>query len=207
MRVPILSNPTIGERAAELLRDHGIEAELPVDIELLVERDNIDIVPLPSLRVRGVDGFLSQDRKTIYVDADVQRNIATRYRFTLAHELGHSVLHGEIIDEHLSAVGDKPQMFWELLSEEEYSHAERQANVFAAAILMPAHHLEDRFRAVSELLAGSNKTFDELDPFAKMKVLRAMSSDFVVSPDALRIRLIREGLVSDFDNPEKEWRG
>ncbi|MBV6491458.1 MAG: ImmA/IrrE family metallo-endopeptidase [Fimbriimonadaceae bacterium] len=207
MRVPILSNPTIGEIAARLLQEHGLEATLPVDVEVLIERDlKLDIVPLPGFGVRGIDGLLSQDRTTIYVDESIQRNVATRYRFTLAHELGHSVLHSDLIESHLQETGDKPLMLWETLSEDEYRHAERQANVFAANLLMPALHLEAQFQAVSERLATAGKTFDVLDSFAKMKVLRAMSSIFVVSPDALRIRLIREGLISDFENPEKDPR-
>jgi Zn-dependent peptidase ImmA (M78 family) len=204
MRVPILSNAAISERATSLLKTHGYERELPVDVELLAERElKLDITPIPGFRQKGIDGLLSQDLTTIYVDENVQRNVATRYRFTLAHEIGHLVLHGDVIKEHLSKASDGFLMLWETLNQEEYAHAERQANVFAAALLMPVHHLQARFVSATERLANVNLSFDYLESYAKMKVVRAICSEFGVSPESLRIRLVREGLIADFENPEK----
>jgi Zn-dependent peptidase ImmA (M78 family) len=204
MRIPILSNAAVIERAKSLLTQHGYEKELPVDVELLAERElGLDITPIPGFRQRGIDGLLAQDLATIYVDENVQRNVVTRYRFTLAHEIGHLVLHGDVIRQHFLGAENEFLMLWETLSEEEYDHAERQANVFAAALLMPSNLLQSQFENAAANLARVGLTFDSLESHSKLKLVRALSSEFAVSPDSLRIRLVREGLISDFESSDR----
>ena len=64
-------------------------------IEEIVEFDfRINIVPVLGLqREFEVEGFTSGDLKNIYVDEYTYTDRITRYRFTLAHEMGHIVLH------------------------------------------------------------------------------------------------------------------
>lgn len=58
---------------------------------------NIDIIPLPGLHQSlEVDGFTQSDLSSIYVDEFVYKSRPGRYRFTLAHEVGHIVLHNDI---------------------------------------------------------------------------------------------------------------
>ncbi len=84
----------IEQHAIDFLQAHDPDGTLPVPIELIVERMGIDIVPVPGLK-RGYDleGFTSCDRQAIYVDEQEPFNYETRYRFTLAHEVGHVILH------------------------------------------------------------------------------------------------------------------
>lgn len=203
--ISYLSETAIRQAAEDLLAEHRMLDQMPVNVELLVEqRLEIEIVPIPGFQVQfGLEGMLSQDLTRISVDERVMENVAPRYRFTLAHELGHYVLHGDAIRTHLKNPGDEPLMLWETLNSTEYKRAEWQANTFASSILMPASHLQDVFSEIEARLATVDKTFEDLDDLSKMKALRSKVDLFGVSADALRIRLIRENLIESFENPEK----
>lgn len=93
----------------------------PVPVELLVKNMG---VRLHRVIRPGWDGALKIENGEahIWVDGGVA---ATRQRFTIAHELGHLVLHDgdTMFRERITLVGVSPQ--------------EREANQFAAELLMP----------------------------------------------------------------------
>lgn len=202
--IRFLTESSIIQSAELLLKEQKMLSTLPIDVEGLVERKlGIEIVPISGFQsLYGVDGMLSQDLTRISVDERVMVNVAPRYRFTLAHEVGHYYLHGDAIREHLDNPGDAELMLWEVLGDEDYKRAEFQANCFASALLMPTSHVQALFDQIQRALAQHGRNFDDLDDYAKVKVLRSNLDSFCVSADALRIRLIREGLVQPFDNPE-----
>ncbi len=105
-----------------------------------------------------------------------------RQRFSVAHELGHLVLHHNegdrlFIDTHLrmyQRVGKPSSSFYQQPGSSTTPHEERQANQFASALLMPR-----------ELLIQATKDrdlWDELD-------VSALASEFGVSEQAMAIRL------------------
>ena len=85
---PILSYEKINTYAENFLHDHGIDNELPVPVEKIVEfKLGLDIIPFPDLqRNFDIEGFISGDMKSIYVDEYIYDHRPTRYYFTLAHE-------------------------------------------------------------------------------------------------------------------------
>ena len=91
-------------------------------------------------------------------------HVETRRRFTIAHEIGHYVLH-----EHL--IGDGIVEDALLRAEGLSNFVETEANKFAADILMPWHLIED--------FQGRGVTSVE-------DLARALN----VSPDAMSIRLL-----------------
>ena len=90
----------------------------------------------PSVRTHDVSGAVDHSQKVIYVNRDEP---ATRNRFTIAHEIGHIVLHGkeENVVDYRRQVGygfnDQPR--------------EAQANRFAAELLMPQNVFEALWNA------------------------------------------------------------
>ena len=65
----------------------------------MIERMGVDIVQLDDLQgLIHSPGCTSGDRKVIYVDKFVSEKREARYRYTLAHEVGHIVLHQEMFD-------------------------------------------------------------------------------------------------------------
>lgn len=94
---PFLPRETLEARAEGFLASAGALDGLPIPIEMILERSGVDIVPVPGLQSGyDIDGYLSADLSTISVDEYVYLHRPTRYRFTLAHEAGHRVLHGDL---------------------------------------------------------------------------------------------------------------
>ncbi len=53
-----------------------------------------NIIPIPNLyRTFRIEGWLSGDLRTVCVDEKQLSDFETRYRFTLAHEVAHSLIH------------------------------------------------------------------------------------------------------------------
>jgi len=121
--------------------------EVPVDIDRLVDNIlRINVIPFPSLfRSFEVNAFISNDFRKIYVDEYLYLNLEPQYRFTLAHELGHMVLHSEYFRQfkidNLTSYVD----FVADVSEDEYKLIETQANHFAGLFLFLRPLLENIF--------------------------------------------------------------
>lgn len=82
-----------------------------------------------------VAGFLDIDKKTIFVNNNDAPN---RQTFTIAHELGHWLLHREIIKKDSS----KYSVFLRRpLDSKENDFMEKEANCFAANLLVPKEFL------------------------------------------------------------------
>ena len=98
IEVPTLSYENIREIAEQFLAVHWPSRTIPIPIEEIIELNlKINIAPLPNLwRDFRIDGYLNSNRNTICVDQYQYETLNEKYRFTLAHELGHYLLHEEI---------------------------------------------------------------------------------------------------------------
>ncbi len=90
-------------RADQFFSDYWPEGTLPVEIGSIVEfRLGLDIIPVHALRAEiDVDAFLRFDLTGIIVDYDcyMEDRFQNRTRFSLAHEIGHFVLHKKIYNQ------------------------------------------------------------------------------------------------------------
>ena len=125
------SKPVIRAKANELIKRFDITA-LPVDPFKIAEKLDIQICAKPSSQKGGMSGALvrSGNNFGILYATDIP-NIGYQ-RFTVAHEIGHYVLDGHMDhlqlqdgDIHYSKVGFHGDKY------------EREANYFAAQLLMP----------------------------------------------------------------------
>ena len=99
LNIPWLSPREIRSKAGGFLEQTHPTGAIPVPIEIMVERLGVDIVPLPELQANyDIDGTISSDATALYVDEWVSQHRANRYRFTLAHEIGHVVLHSPLFE-------------------------------------------------------------------------------------------------------------
>jgi Zn-dependent peptidase ImmA (M78 family) len=94
-KAPYLTYRDVGKYAEDFLTKHHPALDLPIPIEWIIEFNlNLDIVPIPYLyKTFKQSGFLSSNRKTIFIDEYQYDNFVEKYRFTLAHEIGHLVMH------------------------------------------------------------------------------------------------------------------
>jgi len=106
-----------------------------------------------------------------------------RQRFTIAHELGHYLLHREASSVFIDAA---TIFFRDKHSAEGTRWQEIEANAFAAELLMPAVAIT----AVVREHVGDH-LLDEFDD----GVIRRLAAHFGVSIQALTVRLVRLGLM------------
>ena len=132
IKAPILSYKDIRSRADLFLARHHPGREIPVPIEEIVEfQMGINIVPLPGLhRDFEIDGFASSDMKDIFVDEFVSSSRPGRYRFTLAHEVGHLVLHKNIYGAETFKTFKQWKEFHNSIPDQEHRWIEYQAYAF-----------------------------------------------------------------------------
>ncbi len=191
-RPEILTYEQVVHRAEGFLRTWSPDADIPVDIEHIVEQMGLDIVPIPGLKTAfDVDGFLTLDMTEIKVDQEIMMATEVRYRFTLAHEIAHYVLHADAFKEiQLSSV-DEWFVFHTQLEDEWF---EKQANWFAGALLVPKTALLMEYQtALAEArLAGADVS--EMSAYSKMTVASAIAERFSVSAQVVHIRLEKLGL-------------
>ncbi|KAF0221493.1 MAG: hypothetical protein FD174_262 [Geobacteraceae bacterium] len=148
MSVPFLTNDQISDATLRFLSQYHPEDTIPVPIEEIVELQlHLDIVPTPELQRKfQIDGFLSRDFKSIYVDDFVQSSRPTRYRYTLAHEVGHLYLHRELLEGmvNFNSVAEW-QEFVKGMFGRDRDYMEYQGYAFAGYVLVPKHHIEREF--------------------------------------------------------------
>lgn len=175
-----MKRPTKAERTAqELLTKHGLENEVPIPVEKLVDAADVE------LRLEPLDGSLSG---LLYRDDDGHAIIgvnsshpSVRRRFTIAHELGHLQMHpdslfvdGLIRRDSTSSVG--------------IDLKEIEANAFAAELLMPRASVLSR---AEELIPVGGAT-------DAGKFTRSLAKVFEVSEQAMEYRLVNLGIRTSF---------
>lgn len=167
-------------------------------IETIVEfRLKLDIIPVPGLchGPRGINGYLSSDRTSIYVDQGHFENIEKRYHFTLAHEVGHLILHGDFYDGFAS--DEEWKEFHAHLASHDLGSAEYQANTFAGLVLVPEGALgavaRESFDALSEPVLKRYPDFDRTGEAFWSLVANEVGIRFNVSSTTARIRLENDG--------------
>lgn len=169
--------PRADTEAAKLLQSAGITAP-PVDVDGLAKRVGARIVPETlDPEVSGVL-YRRPDGVVIAVNSD---HAPTRRRFTVAHELGHLLLHQGrplIVDHVVRARINLRDHRSSLATERE----EIDANQFAASLLMPAEFLNDQL--TKQLRHG----------LSEQQTIDALAKKFSVSPQAMEFRLTNLGL-------------
>lgn len=97
-----ITQKKIREEAETFREQHIFTDAPPVDIEHVIEATmGIRIIPVKSLQKScDVEGFISKDFKSIYIDEFLYTDdrYYKRVRFTIAHEIGHLILHRSTID-------------------------------------------------------------------------------------------------------------
>lgn len=204
MKVSYISYEEIERIANETLKKYGYENYCPVPIEEILDNQlNINIVPVPDLfRTFEINAFTTYDRKGIHVDEYLYTNLERSYRFTLAHELGHIILHGCVFElTKIRSIGDWKQ-FIKDIEESDYRRLEIQANNFAGVFLVPSKVLEENFNReitnfkdeMKKVARAGIKRSDYIQYFIDL-ISSSLIPVFEVDQQVIRIRIERCGLV------------
>ena len=192
-----LSKTQVREEARSFRERNGVLDQVPVDIEHIIDvRLCLDISPVKGLQqILDVVAFISSDLCQITVDENAYYNIPDRYRFSLAHEIAHLVLHPQVFEQFsFGNIEGYQQFLREIGQDPDYLWMERQANWFAAYVLVPPEHLEPVF---CEALALARSNGMDLRMFwadGQEAVCGNLGRRFEVSKSALRRRLVEDKL-------------
>jgi len=158
------------ERAIKEVLAHPNAALRPLPVAEIARQRGIEVVFDPLESAEDVSGFYFREgeRRVIGVNS---AHPSVRQRFTIAHELGHALLHD---NEGLHL--DQAFKFRDRRSELAIDREEIDANAFAAGVLMPE---DDVWDAIDRF------AIDFLDD----RTMRAAARHFGVSVQALSYRL------------------
>jgi Zn-dependent peptidase ImmA (M78 family) len=165
----------------QLLDEHG-EMKAAVNVERIAEA--MGAIISRTVVEDELSGFIYRPGPSTAIIGVNQSHHENRQRFTIAHELGHMLLHaGDAVrwDRRLQfrREPDDP--------DEDPEDEEVEANYFAAELLMPARFLE------KDLL---NYEFgDFMDNKFEKDVLVPLARDYKVSKQAMTIRLKDLGYI------------
>lgn len=146
MYVPFLDDDSIYHCADGILRTHHPSFSIPVPIERIIEiKLDLRILSVKDLESGcGINGSVSKDFRAIVIDEDEFEKQVQRARFTLAHELGHVILHRDLFIKSGGFNTDVEFVdFQNGLPEKEYKKLEIQAFRFAEEILFPRQVLKE----------------------------------------------------------------
>lgn len=196
----------VWNQAEEFRKSHScVEMDsLPIDSLTIADLElGLNLIPFHDLRSRfRIEAALSADFTSIYVDAEIFDLIDTapewklnRLRFSIAHEIGHFVLHREEFQrEGFKSV----ETFFEWtasLGGRKYD-IEKEANEFAGRLLVPREQLENEFNKVV-------KPFDDSLPSwrsnseLRRQITEHIAPKFGVAPEVISVRFCREDFWPD----------
>lgn len=196
IRVPRLSYEDLRGFADRFLAERHPSRTVPIPIEEIVEFGlAINIIPLPGLHAdHGIDGFLSADMTEISVDLYVFESRPARYRFTLAHEVAHVVLHGDSLKQVApTTVPDWKQFVLEL-PEADREWLEYQAYSFAGLVLAPQEPLLREYRDALRIADEAGINLEQYPDVAQQYMATSIAKTFEVSATVIEKRLAKDGV-------------
>ena len=187
--VPHLSYDQLRRHANAFLTKYHPTPQIPVPIEQIIEFQlHLDIVPLPGLEEAfEIVGFTASSLDEISVDQHICEHQPGRYRFTLAHEVGHVVLHAELFKEHRFRGADEWKRFVRAFPDLELSRLEWQAHSFAGLVLAPSEALQRELKSAAGQVKAKSVT-RETD-FARALIIDMVATRFQVSGDVIERRM------------------
>jgi hypothetical protein len=190
-KAPDFRYEDLRRHAEEFLSQYHPSRKIPVPIEEIIDLGfGIDIVPMPGFGNFDTVAYISSDLKEIRVDEFVYNHRSNRYRFSLAHEIGHRVLHADLFQQfRFSDVTSWKRFMTDEIPLEQYRYLEFHANAFAGLILVPAAELRAAFFDYVEKAQDHGIDFDESGTGAREAAEEHLAGIFDVSPEVIHKRI------------------
>ncbi len=192
-------------KVADEFREQNAAGELPVDIMAIIELDlQIEVRPVKQLKeMYDIDALIMSNMDIIYVDQDEYMDslFSNRLRFSLAHELGHRLLHRDFYESlNLKNMSDAYN-FMKTITDDEYTALERDADEFAGRLLVPPETL----LSTAQTLLNANR--DELQklnvglPLILASLTPAIAFVFGTSEAVITRRIQKERIIEKITWP------
>lgn len=194
LEVPQYPYEALKQRANNFLGTHHPKGTIPVPIEEIIEfKFRMDIIPIPGLH-QGfeIDGFITSDLSSIYVDQFVYESRPGRYRFTLAHELGHAVLHRRVYQKVRFSTIKEWKRFVDEIDVQDHGWLEWQAYTFAGLILVPPDSLRRKLAEAMHRANAAGFSIRKAEDVAKLYITSWLAKQFDVSSQVIDKRLAKD---------------
>lgn len=154
-----------------------------------------------NLKEKGILGKIEFNPLTIKINKEGIDN--NRIRFTTAHEIGHLILHSQILKNRISSKSDDDSsLALKYSGSKRHSEIlEIQANLFASYILLPEPFLRSlmngifiSYRIPKKIIFLDSQPVNQKQAY---EILNILSEKFQVSVEAIKIRLLKLNLLID----------
>jgi hypothetical protein len=202
-KAPYNPKERIWQEADRLRAVHPAGRSLPVKVLDLAEFDlGLDLVPADGLREQlDIEALLMGDLRSILVDrhAFMSPRLEYRLRFSVAHEIGHLILHRDIYDGLKHATAAEWFNYISAIPDVEYGWVEWQAYEFAGRLTSLKAFEKEHHRFPPRIVVhktsgfteaerrGCEKALDELRVVKHRDLLVVRESD---------VRLFRSGIYA-----------
>lgn len=181
----------VQKEARIFLQKYHPKNTLPIPIEDIAELQmNIGLNVVKGIKqLLGIDAFINHEFTEIFIDEFSFEKYSARTRFSIAHEIGHFILHREWYKKNGPRNIDDYLEFLDKTSEEAYKKIERQASTFAGLVLIPTEHLikllKDRLGRIPnneepELLSGIIQDLPTIFNVSEMPILWRLQDEKII---------------------------
>lgn len=205
IKIPFIEDDDIKKIASSLYHEFQLETN-EISSEILFKefpKYKITFEDFP----KGVLGVLSLKHNLISLSNEI-RNDNKRRNYTIAHEIGHIVLHSSFFDTIEQTYEYDDENVSPIVNEEVYRRMETQANLFASYLLIPEKNLFVYFNKIlEELNIHKKQLYLDSQPCNVKDVnyaLLKLSEYFNVSKEVIKYRLKNENLlIIDNNEPQR----
>lgn len=196
MCVPRLTYEQVREKANHVLSIYHPSLELPIPVEEIIDvAAGLHINFSPNLwNTYRQSGYLSFARQTIWIDETQYNLYEHKYRFTLAHEFGHYLLHADYYQQG-EIHGIESLIKWRLqTSKKDLDWMDTHADWFAGCLLVPSQPLESICREVALKYREEFPAYVWLNDTFWDYATKDMMSTFDVSTVTIAKQIQKEGI-------------
>ena len=198
-KAPYNPKDRIWHEADHLRAAHPAGRSLPVKVLDLAEFDlGLDLVPADGLREQlDIEALLMGDLRSILVDrhAFMSPRLEYRLRFSVAHEIGHLILHRDIYGGLKHATAREWFDYISAIPDVEYGWVEWQAYEFAGRLLVPPGALREAFQTAVQTAETAGYTdWLAAEEAALDYIATRVAPKFGVSAEVISKRLRAEKL-------------
>lgn len=197
-KAPFISQQQCWAAADQFRQQYWPSREIPVDVLAVAEFDlDLEIRTITGLKEDAdVDALLLGDWKTLIVDQQqyLDDRFINRLRFSIAHELGHFVLHKAVFESIPRGTADEWIAFMLEMPEKEYGMLEYHANEFAGRLLVPLDEMKAPFETVLVEVERQGMSRGILSDAHLSYLCIPLAKHFAVSQDVIERRLTKEKL-------------
>ena len=198
-KAPFISKERIWQEADKLRSAHRAGQSLPVQVLDMAEFDlGLDLIPAAGLREElDIEALLMGDLSSILIDRHAFMTPRLEYplRFSIAQEIGHLILHGEIYRGFQHVTAKEWFDYISAIPDVEYGWVEWQAYEFAGRLLVPSDALRDSYQAaIQTAKAAGYEKWLSADEAALDYIATRIAPKFGVSADVIAKRLRVEKL-------------